>query len=43
MGSFQTPQIRELSGIGNPEVLSKYGIETLVNCPLWARTFVSCT
>ena len=29
-GSIQTPQILELSGIGDPSVLSKAGIETLV-------------
>ncbi|KAE9389902.1 hypothetical protein BT96DRAFT_1024822 [Gymnopus androsaceus JB14] len=28
-GSFQTPQILELSGIGNPDILGKYGIQTL--------------
>ena len=30
---MQTPQVLELSGIGNPEILSKHGIETLVNLP----------
>ncbi|KAI0709492.1 GMC oxidoreductase [Earliella scabrosa] len=32
-GAFQTPQILELSGIGNKDILSKYGIETLVDLP----------
>ncbi|KAI0707691.1 GMC oxidoreductase [Earliella scabrosa] len=32
-GAFQTPQILELSGIGNKEILSKYGVETLVDLP----------
>jgi len=32
-GSFQTPQILELSGVGNPDVLGKYGIETLIDLP----------
>lgn len=33
-GTVQSPQILELSGIGNPEVLKKAGIETLVPSPL---------
>ncbi|KAF8588245.1 GMC oxidoreductase [Ramaria rubella] len=32
-GSFQTPQILELSGIGRKEVLSQFGIEQLVDLP----------
>ncbi|OSD08629.1 GMC oxidoreductase [Trametes coccinea BRFM310] len=32
-GAFQTPQILELSGIGNKEILSKYGIQTLLDLP----------
>ncbi|KAE9406056.1 GMC oxidoreductase [Gymnopus androsaceus JB14] len=32
-GSFQTPQILELSGIGNPDVLGRYSIETLIDLP----------
>ncbi|KAK0455499.1 alcohol oxidase [Desarmillaria tabescens] len=32
-GSFQSPQLLELSGIGNPEILNAYGIETLINLP----------
>ncbi|KLO19194.1 GMC oxidoreductase [Schizopora paradoxa] len=32
-GSFQTPQILELSGIGRQDVLNKFGIETIINLP----------
>lgn len=32
-GSVQSPQILELSGIGNPDILSRVGIETKVNSP----------
>ncbi|KAI0332148.1 GMC oxidoreductase [Cubamyces sp. BRFM 1775] len=32
-GAFQTPQILELSGIGNKDILSKLGINTLVDLP----------
>lgn len=32
-GTYQTPQILELSGIGNPDILTKYGIDTLVSLP----------
>ena len=32
-GSFQTPQILELSGIGNPNILHKFGIKPLVDLP----------
>ncbi|EIW85831.1 alcohol oxidase [Coniophora puteana RWD-64-598 SS2] len=32
-GSFQTPQILELSGIGNPNIISKHGIGTMVDLP----------
>ncbi|THU93690.1 alcohol oxidase [Dendrothele bispora CBS 962.96] len=32
-GSLQTPQILELSGIGNAQILSKHGIKTLVDLP----------
>ncbi|KAI0807595.1 glucose-methanol-choline oxidoreductase [Fomes fomentarius] len=32
-GVFQTPQILELSGIGNKDILSKQGIDTLVDLP----------
>ena len=33
LGAFKTPQILELSGIGNKEILSKHGIECKVNLP----------
>ena len=33
VGSYQTPQILELSGIGNKELLDKHGIETLIDLP----------
>ncbi len=32
-GAFQTPQLLELSGIGNPEILARYGIDVVVNLP----------
>jgi choline dehydrogenase-like flavoprotein len=32
-GSLQTPQILELSGIGNPETLKKHDIKPLVDLP----------
>jgi len=32
-GAYQTPQILELSGIGSPSVLNKFGIKTLINLP----------
>lgn len=32
-GSIQSPQLLELSGIGNPDVLSKAGVETKVASP----------
>lgn len=32
-GSINSPQILELSGIGSPEVLSKAGVEVIVNHP----------
>ncbi|KAG9101000.1 hypothetical protein FS749_011083 [Ceratobasidium sp. UAMH 11750] len=32
-GSLQSPQLLELSGIGNPTILQQYGINTLVNLP----------
>ncbi|KAG6871848.1 hypothetical protein C0995_015789 [Termitomyces sp. Mi166 len=32
-GSYKTSQILELSGIGDPEVLKKFGIEATVNLP----------
>lgn len=33
IGSLQTPQILELSGIGNQSILSKFGIKTEVDLP----------
>ncbi|KAG9127180.1 hypothetical protein FRC07_000330 [Ceratobasidium sp. 392] len=32
-GSLQSPQLLELSGIGNPTILQQYGITSLVNLP----------
>lgn len=32
-GSIQTPQLLELSGIGNKTILQKYGITTLIDLP----------
>ncbi|KAJ3019429.1 hypothetical protein NUW54_g89 [Trametes sanguinea] len=32
-GSFQTPKLLELSGLGNKEVLSQHGIDTLLHLP----------
>lgn len=32
-GSLQTPQILELSGIGNPAILSKFNIPTIIDLP----------
>ncbi|KAF9460009.1 alcohol oxidase [Collybia nuda] len=32
-GSFQTPQLLELSGIGNPNILNKHGITPVINLP----------
>ncbi|KAF9461114.1 alcohol oxidase [Collybia nuda] len=32
-GTFQTPQILELSGIGNPDLLAKHGIASVINLP----------
>ena len=32
-GSLQTPQVLELSGIGNPTILSKFGIDLVVDLP----------
>ncbi|KAI0743801.1 GMC oxidoreductase [Daedaleopsis nitida] len=38
-GSYQSPQILELSGIGNRDILSKYGIETFVDLPAVGENF----
>lgn len=32
-GSYNTPRLLELSGIGNPEILSKFNITPVVNLP----------
>lgn len=32
-GTFQTPQLLELSGIGNRDILAKHGIKTVINLP----------
>ncbi|TFK61171.1 alcohol oxidase [Pluteus cervinus] len=32
-GTFQTPQLLELSGIGNPDVLAKHNIKTVIDLP----------
>ncbi|KAG6834311.1 hypothetical protein H0H93_010570 [Arthromyces matolae] len=32
-GSYKTPQILELSGLGDPEVLKKFGIDVVVDLP----------
>ncbi|KAF9461105.1 alcohol oxidase [Collybia nuda] len=32
-GTFQTPQILELSGIGNPDLLTKHGIIPIIDLP----------
>ena len=33
LGSYQTPQLLELSGIGNPDILAQYGIGVSINLP----------
>lgn len=32
-GTFQTPQVLELSGIGNPSILSQFGIKSVIDLP----------
>ncbi|KAF9466961.1 alcohol oxidase [Collybia nuda] len=32
-GAFQTPQLLELSGIGNPKILERFGIKTVIDLP----------
>ncbi|KAJ5939328.1 hypothetical protein N7466_002462 [Penicillium verhagenii] len=32
-GALKSPLLLELSGIGNPDILSKFGIETIINLP----------
>jgi len=39
-GAVQTPQILELSGIGNPDLLSKYGIEVRHACPSVGENYI---
>lgn len=38
-GAVKTPQILELSGIGNPEILSKAGVKTIINNPRIGENF----
>lgn len=33
VGAFQSPQLLELSGIGDPTVLKKFGIEQVLDLP----------
>ena len=33
LGAFQTPQILELSGIGNPSLLKEHALETVIDLP----------
>jgi choline dehydrogenase-like flavoprotein len=33
LGAFQSPQLLELSGIGNSTILEKNGIKTLIDLP----------
>ncbi|ELU35554.1 GMC oxidoreductase domain-containing protein [Rhizoctonia solani AG-1 IA] len=37
-GAFQSPQLLELSGIGNATILKNYGIKPLVDLPGVAET-----
>lgn len=32
-GTFQTPQLLELSGVGNKTILNTHGIESIVHLP----------
>lgn len=38
-GSVHTPQILQLSGIGNPKLLAKIGVETKVNLSAVGQNF----
>ncbi|KAI0690659.1 alcohol oxidase [Cerioporus squamosus] len=38
-GAFGTPQLLELSGIGNPEILREAGIQTLIDLPAVGENF----
>ena len=33
IGALKTPQLLELSGVGNPEILQKHGIDTILDLP----------
>lgn len=33
VGTFQTPQVLELSGIGNPSILSQFGVKSVIDLP----------
>jgi choline dehydrogenase-like flavoprotein len=33
LGAYNTPRLLELSGIGNPQIISKFGISTVVDLP----------
>jgi choline dehydrogenase-like flavoprotein len=37
-GAIQSPQLLQLSGVGDPSELAKYGIETIVNSPGTSHT-----
>ena len=39
-GAIQTPQILELSGIGSPEILKKYGIEVVCAAPRVGENYI---
>lgn len=41
-GTFQTPQILEFSGIGNRDILSKYGIKMLIDNPSVGENLREC-
>ncbi|KAL4251315.1 GMC oxidoreductase family protein [Abortiporus biennis] len=41
-GSYQTPQLLELSGIGNPKVLNKFGIPVVVDLPGVGENLRTC-
>lgn len=42
IGAFQTPQVLELSGIGMPSVLNKFGIKSLIDLPVGENLWVGC-
>ncbi|KAF9018358.1 alcohol oxidase [Hymenopellis radicata] len=41
-GAYQTPQILELSGIGDPAILAKYGISSVVDLPTVGTNLQVC-